>query len=230
MIMSNKKLYQAGFVAAIVSTLGWLAFIMGTTGLPDLSGIDDPSTLFLALKDARTSYLLYGWGGVIGAFLTIPYVLAVYYATRQAGSIRLLAMMAGVIGAVLAAMAFMGDTLTQVYFYVPAAQEASIDQLPMLAVVARFSGDVFEVAWFVGSFLVYGLGIGLLAFYAWQTGVGSKWINGIGLIAGVTGLIWLRPFLPFLNPATTILSLLNILTVTIWAIGISASLVRHKET
>jgi len=225
--MKNGSLYKVGLVAAILSTIGWLAYILGSMSLPDVSGLDG-RPFFQAFQDARSTYLLYSWGGVFGALLTIPYVLAFRAATREEVGVRSLATAAAVIGAVLTALGFM-KTLTTVYLVVPAALEASADQLPMMQIAARFAGDVFEVPWFFGSFLAYGIGVGLLAVHALRAAKGPKWVNVVGVVGGISGIIWLRPFLPFLLPLTTLGSMVNILTVTIWCIGLSAALVRRPD-
>ena len=92
---------------------------------------------------------------------------------------------------------------------------------------AKFAGYAFEVPWFLGSFLTYGLGAGLLSLHALRAKVGPKWV---GIVGGISGIIWLREFLPFLLPLTTIGSLINIVTISIWCIGLSTSLVRKVAT
>ena len=99
----------------------------------------------------------------------------------------------------------------------------------MLDVAAQAATKVFEVAWFFGSFLAYGLGVGLMAFYARRAAIGPGWLNWLGMIAGVTGLIWLRFFIPALQPLELLGSLLNILLIFIWSIGLSVVLVRRGE-
>jgi len=222
--MKNGSLYKVGLVAAIFSTVGWVVYILGSASLPDVSALDGRQ-FFQAFQDARVTYLLYSWGGVFGALLTIPYVLAIHAATGEEVGVRSLVSTTAVIGAVLTALGFM-KTLTTVYLVVPAALEASADQLPMMQIAARFAGDMFEVPWFFGSFLAYGIGIGLLAVHALRSAKGPKWVNIVGVVGGISGIIWLRPFLPFLMPLTTPGSLVNILTVTVWCIGLSAALVR----
>ncbi|MCP4542944.1 MAG: hypothetical protein GY832_37980 [Chloroflexi bacterium] len=225
--MLNKSLYKVGLVAAILSTVGWFAYVFGSMSSPDMSGLDGRQ-LFQAYQDARSTLMFYSWGGVFGALLTIPYALAFHYATKDAGAVRSLATTTLVIGSVLTALGFM-KTLTHVYFFTPAALAAPADQLQMIEIAARFAGQVFEVPWFFGSFLAYGLGAGLMAVHAWRTATGPKWLNGVGIVAGLSGIVWLRHFFPFLMPLEALGSLVNILTVTVWCIGLSVVLVRQKE-
>ncbi|MCP5097558.1 MAG: hypothetical protein GY943_18585 [Chloroflexi bacterium] len=201
---------------------------MAATG-PDLSLIDDPQQYFQALQDARSTRLLYGWGGVLGTLLTIPYILAFHYATEDAGSVRIVATTTAVIGSVLTAVGFMSTALSSAYFLLPMALESAPEALAMMKIAATFSTRVFEVMWWVGSFLAYGLGVGLMSIHAWHSTSAPKWINGVGIVGGLSGIIWLRHFIPFLLPLTTPLSLVNILTVSIWAIGLSVALARQES-
>jgi hypothetical protein len=226
--VSKRSLYSAGLVAAILSTLSWFAFIFGQLSLPHLSAIDDPLQYFQMIQDSRSVFLLYGWGGVVGTLLTVPYIVAFYEAIKDAGPMVLLSMIVALIGVVLATFGFF-KPLTTVYEYVPLGLEASPEALPSLKVAAAVSVGVFEIPWALGSFLLFGLGFGLIAYYAWRTATGPKWLNVVGLAAGLSGIVWLTPFLPFLEPVATFLRFLNILTIMIWSIGLSVVLVRLIE-
>ncbi|MBT3187759.1 MAG: hypothetical protein HN736_09165 [Anaerolineae bacterium] len=225
--MSNKSMYKVGLTTAILSAFGWIAFILGSTGGPDystLSGLE----LFQAWNENRFGRLLYGWGGVFGALLSIPYFLSFHYALKETGSVRSVTTVAAVIGSVLAAFGFF-KPLTMVYAWVPAALEASPDALPMIEIAANYASGLFEVPWWIGSFLAYSLGVGLFAYYAFRTDTGPKWLNIVGILGGITGIIWLRYFFPVLYNWEFIGSILNILMIFIWSIGLSASLLKTES-
>ena len=78
--MSNKSLYTVGLAAAILSTLSWVAFIVA--GNPSYSGLSGRE-LFQAWQNDRIGWLLYGWGGVFGALLSIPYFQAFHRALKD---------------------------------------------------------------------------------------------------------------------------------------------------
>jgi len=223
--MSNKSLYKVGLAAAILSTIGWLAFI--AAGNPDYSEING-FELFQMWQSDRSRWLLYGWGGIFGALFSIPYFLSFHYALKNTGSVRSVATTAAIIGSVLAAFGFFG-TLTMIYAWVPAALEASPDALPIIEITARYSSALFEVPWWIGSFLAYGLGVGLFAYYAWRNDTGPKWLNGVGIIGGLSGIIWLRYFFPVLYTWELLGSIVNILTIMIWSIGLSAAILRNES-
>ena len=147
--MTNRNLYRIGLAAAILSTVGWLAYILGSTGSPDVSEIHG-RMLFETYNDARSTYLLYGWGGIFGALLTIAYALSFHHATDNAGSVRTLTTVAIVIGAVLTSLGFM-KSLTNIYYFDPAALEAGAAQMPQIEAAAKFAGYAFEVPWFLAA-------------------------------------------------------------------------------
>jgi hypothetical protein len=127
----------------------------------------------------------------------------------------LLAMIVALIGAVLTTFGFF-KPLILVYFHTPVGLEANTETLPLLKVAAEVSLDIFEGPWFLGSFLIFGLGFGLIAYYAWRTATGPKWLNGVGIMVGLSGLVWLNPFLPsFFGSLTVLLIVVNILTVIV---------------
>jgi hypothetical protein len=120
--------------------------------------------------------------------------------------------------------------LALVYFHLPLSLEARPEDLPFLKLTTEVSLELYESPWFLGSFLMFGLGFGLIAYYGWRTATGPKWLNGVGIVAGLSGLVWLAPFLPpFLGPLTGFLIPLNILTVMVWSIGLSIVLVRQRD-
>ncbi len=121
----------------------------------------------------------------------------------------------------------MSTALSPAYFLLPMALESAPEALAMMKIATTFSTRVFEVMWWVGSFLAYGLGVGLMSIHAWHSTSTPKWINGVGIVGGLSGIIWLRHFLPFLMPVAALFSLVNILTIIIWSIGLAVALARR---
>ena len=224
--MEHQSLYRAGLISAIVSTVGWIAYILGSTqaSIPlSLTGSD----WFTALEEARFGFALYGWGGTIGTLFSIPYVLAFHAATERSGSVRGIATIGAIIGAAFTFLGFV-EPLTKVHFILPAGDGISGSELALLEASARALEYVFEVPWFLGSFLIYGFGSTLLAWYALKSTQTPKWINVVGIIGGAAGLTWLRPFIPIPEFLTLPMSLLNIVLLSVWCIALSASLVQRS--
>jgi len=226
--MPKTSFYKAALVAAILSAVSWIVYIVGGMSLPAMSEISDPLQFFQTIQDTRPAWLMYGWSGIFGTLLSIPYIIAFYYAMKDNGPVILLSMIIALIGAALTIFGFFSP-LTLVYFYVPLGLEASPESLPLFKAAAQVAVEVFEMPWLFGSFLIFGFGFALIAYYGWRTSTGPKWLNVVGMLAGLAGVVWLETFLPFLQPIGVILRLSNILLIFVWSIGLSIVLVRQKE-
>jgi len=226
--MSNKNYYKVALTAAILSAVSWIFFILGGMSKPPLSEISDPLQFFQTIQDSRIAWLMYGWGGIFGTLLSIPYIIAFYNAMKDSGPGILLSMITALIGATLATFGFFSP-LTTLYYYLPVGLVATPEYLPVFKAASEVAVQVFEAPWFVGSFLIFGLSFGLIAYFGWRTSTGPKWLNVVGMLAGLTGIIWLENYLPFLQPIGVILRLSNILLIFVWSIGLSSALVRQKE-
>ena len=124
--MANKHLYRVALIAAILSAVSWFAFVFGQLSLPALSEIDDPHLFFQTIQDTRTNFLLYGWGGVLGTLLCVPYLLAFYTAMKESSSVVplvLLSLIIALIGTVLTVIGFF-KPLTIIYTYVPISSQS----------------------------------------------------------------------------------------------------------
>jgi hypothetical protein len=228
--MSNKALYRVGLIAAILSAVSWFAFVYGQLNLPALSEIDDPLRWFQTYQEARTFFLLYGWGGSLGTLLMVPYVLAFYKVVKVKAPLVSMPVIYAFIGVTLTILGFF-KPLTAIYTYVPMGLAADPETLPFLKTASALAVEVLELPWNVGSFLVFGLGIGMIAYYAWRTATGPALLNWVGIIGGIAGITWLAAYLPiFGGPLRVILIIVNILGIIIWSIGLSIVLVRQDSS
>jgi hypothetical protein len=156
--VNNKKLYRTALIAAVLSTLGWVAYILGSSGMPDLAAANDSSHYIAMIREARPAMLLFGWDGVTGTLFVIPYLVAFHEANEEAGTIRSVPVLIAVIGVVFTAVGFMSNSPSPVYFMLPGTLEAGAESLPQMLIAMEFAADASEAGWWVGSFMVYGVG------------------------------------------------------------------------
>ena len=196
--MSNRDLYRAGLIAAILSAVSWFAFVYGQLNLPNLSEIDDPLGWFEKVEETRTFFILYGWGGTLGTLLMVPYVLAFYKGLKGEAPLVSMPVVYAFIGVALTVLGFF-KPLTAIYTYAPMGLAVDQEALPFLKTASTVAIEVYELPWNIGSFLLFGLGAGLIAYYAWRTATGPAWLNWVGIVGGVAGITWLAAYLPLLG-------------------------------
>jgi len=222
------NIYKIGLYSAIVSAISWVAYVFAGTGFPDLAAAESPLEYFQLFSGARMSYLVYGWAGVLGTLLVVPYVLAFYDALKSS-SAALLALVVSLLGVALATIGFF-KPLAAIYYLVPLALEAAEELLPTYRVAVEVTLQILEGPWNLGSFLVFGLGFFLFALLSGQQRVAPSWVNGVGLLAGLAGLVWLNGMFNVLpSVMVTVMVLTNIVGAIVWSISFSVILHRSKR-
>jgi hypothetical protein len=226
--MSNKSLYRAGLVFAILMSVSWIAYVIGGMSQPDTSDLG-PAASILAIVESGWPATLAIWGGVLGSLFTIPAFLVYFVGFGRRAPVLLIPVAFVVVGAVFVALAFMMDAASLRYIYAPALAGKSAAEAGQFAFVARIAVDSIEVAWDVGSFLAYGFGSLWTAILLLRVAGVPKWINVVGIIGGLAGLAWMIDFVPFTLPLADIWLPINILAVIVWMIALSAVLARTDE-
>jgi len=224
---SQRTLPFLALICAILSTLFWILYVLTATGSPRLPSLSEPVARLEALNEASLAYLSYGWAGAFGAFLSIPYMFGIVYSMDKAGPQRWVALLTGIIGAVLTGVAFLSVSLSAIYYLLPSAA-ASSELAQEFAVAIEITLRGQEATWFFGSFLAYGLAVSWMATDALRTKTGPAWINRIGIIGGIAGVIWLRPFIPVLMQFAVLGSITNIVLLSVWAIGLTFALWKNS--
>jgi hypothetical protein len=226
--MSNRGLYRTGLVFAVLMSLGWIAYVAGGMSRPDTSDLG-PAASILALVESGWPVTLSIWGGVLGSLFTIPAFLVYFVGFGRKAPVLLIPVAFVVVGAIFVALAFMMDAGSLAYTYAPGLEGKSITDADQLAFVARIAVDAIEVTWDIGSFLAYGVGALWTAILLVRLAGVPKWVNIIGIIGGLAGLVWIADFLPFALPLASVWLPLNILAIMVWMIALSAVLARTSE-
>lgn len=55
------------------------------------------------------------------------------------------------------------------------------EQLPLIKTTAQLSSELLELSWNIGSFLIFGVGYGVMAYGMLQAALGQRWLIGIGI-------------------------------------------------
>ncbi len=226
--MSHKGLYQCGLLCAVLTTLGWVAFVAGMVGgsAPPGAGLVEE---YLA-NAASTGTLLYLWGGVLGSLAVIPVFVALAVGfIRETGSILLAPITLAIVGTGFLTLGFTVDVGSSVYYFSPAVAEADPQTAAAMVQAAQIAQDSIEATWAIGSFLAYGGPFVWLAILLFRASRVPAWLNWIGIIGGLGGFVWIGSFVP-LPPIGPLPLLLNIVLGMVWLLGVSLILVRTGAT
>ena len=228
--MSYKGLFQTGLVFAILMSISWILFVACLMNSPDTSGLDEAGQ-YLAFSTENGSAMLYLWGGLLGSLFTIPVYLVVYKGFGRVSPTLIIPVVFGIVGAALLALSYMVDPGSQGYTFGPRIAEANTSEAANLVLMATYAQDSIEFTWDFSSFLAYGLALIWIPLLLLRSTNSSKFLNYIGIIGGLAGLVWLFDLLPFTPPSGFgfILVAVNILAVIVWMIGITVQLVKQPE-
>lgn len=222
--MSHRGLYQTGLTFAILTTLGWVIFVLGLVGGSPVSGAG-PVADYLADAES-TSSLLYLWGGVLGSLAVVPVYAALAVGFWQdTGSVLLAPIALAIVGVVMLTLGFTVDVGSALYQHAPTIAGATQEDAVAMVLAAQMAQDSIEVTWAIGSFLAYGGPFVWLAVLFFRANRVPKWLNWIGVVGGLGGFVWISNFVP-IPPIGPLPLLINIVMGMVWLVGVSLVLVR----
>lgn len=225
--IDTKRFRALGLWAAILSTICWGGFIYASVITPPEPQGGAAILEYYAAN--RGIFLLYGWSGTLAALLSAVYVIVFVLLNDRVGAERFVALFFGALGAVWTAAGFLTGGLSATYFLLARAQDAVLAGIDARAslVTLEIAADVYEAPWFFGSFLIYGLAVLWIASDGLRTRFGPRWLHLTGAVGAICGIVWLRPFLPVLTPVFVPGLMLNVVLLSVWAIGYAAFLYRR---
>jgi len=222
--VSNRGLYQAGLVFAMLTALAWALFVIGLVSAP--SGQDAGPVAGYVADAASTGTILYLWGGVARWLCIVQVYLSICLGfARETGSVLLAPVGLALMGAAFLTLGFMVDTRSAVYTFAPVVAQADQLSAESTLVAAQFAQDSIEMTWSMGSFLAYGGPIVWIAILLFRSNRVPSWSNLAGVVAGLAGFVWILSWLP-LPPAGPIPLLVNIVLGMVWFVGLALVLVR----
>ena len=227
--MSDKGLYKTGLVCAVLTALSWAAFVYGMIASPK----DPIETLadFMAFAGSGGA-LAYLWGGIFGSLLVIPVFLAIYHGFRQEiGSLLVVPVSFGIVGAALLALGFMVDSGSSAYQYKLDLAASEGPNTEILIQAAQLAQNSIEMTWAMGSILAYGLAIVWMAVLLLRSDRVPGWLNWLGIVGGAAGFVWALRWIPIPAPQSAGIMLLmaNIILGMVWLIGVARILTQPNE-
>ncbi len=228
--MSDKGLYQTGVVFAVLTAVGWILFVVGSLSFPQVEEAGAVES-YLARADS-SAVLLYTWGGVLGSLSAIPVFLAFFQGfRRETGSVLAVPVTFAIVGVAFLTMGFMVDTGSLIYYFGPVVEGAEGQDAALIVKAAQLAQDSIEVTWAIGSFLAYGGSIVWMAILLLRASGAPRWMNWVGITAGLAGFVWLVRFVPVSVPqsAGIILLFANIVLSLVWLVGLAIILARADE-
>jgi hypothetical protein len=223
--------------SAFIRTGGWLGIFSGiailisslTTAITSSTPRpEDPSEMAEFLVEVGTNgtfFHLYGWLGLIGLVLAVPFTYGLFLLVRGAlkeawtGSIFMVA------GLIVLFPAYVLAMLTATSL-VPLDQDIGGSAVDSIYVVFKALGGMATLLFLFGSLLTFSIAPWLLSIAWLKTTTSPRWIGWLGVFAGVTGLAWAGLLLE--EPG--ILQLfwaINAFANIIWIIAIGATMARN---
>jgi len=219
-----------------IPTGGWAGILSGTAVLVSslttviTSSIvrpEDPSEVAAFLTDVAASgyaFHLYGWSGLIGLVLAVPFTYALFLLVRGALNEAWLGAIFMVAGLIVLFPAYILAMLTTTRLSPLFDVSGESTAVSIYVVFESFAG-VATLMFLLGSLLTFSIAPGLLSVAWLRTRTTPRWIGWLGVFAGVTGLAWAGMLLddPELLP---LIWAINAFANIIWIIAAGATMAR----
>ena len=226
-VKRNLTFSSFGAVCSFVSTAAWIAYVAALPAVTGAAAAGDIVERYRALERVRFALGVVSWGGLWGALLAIPAVFAFYRAFRKEDDLLRVPLIASLIGLSFLTLSHTAIRLTLLYYFAPAVLEARSEALPILIKIGDALSWVLSQLEFVGSFLAYGLGVGLFGLLTLRQKGIPRPVSVLGIVCGAFGLLWLAGYFPFELPAwLAIIPYANIAAALIWYVAMAVILLK----
>jgi hypothetical protein len=216
-LKNERAFFIFGSICAFVSVAAWIGYVIALPSVTAAASASDIVERFRALDGVRFALSVQSWGGLWGALLGIPAFYAFFRAFRRDDGLLRIPLIAAVIGLGFIALSHTAIRLSLLYHFGPAVLDARPEALPIMAKIGDAMSWALSQLEFVGSFLAYGAGIGLFAFFTLSRDGIAKIISILGIVCGAAGVMWMAGYLPLEMPGwLPVLAYLNIALALIW--------------
>jgi hypothetical protein len=230
--MNERRTFiRTGGWVGILSGLAILVSSLTTAITSSIARPDDSSEVaaFLAEVDSNVySFHVYGWFGLIGLILAVPFTYGLFLLVRKALNEAWLGAVFMWAGLIVLFPAYVLALLTAT------SLSPLFDDLGELAadsiyVVFKSFGGLAALLFLLGSLLTFSIAPGLLSVAWLRTRTSPRWIGWFGVFAGVTGLAWAGLLLedPGLLP---LIWAINAFANIIWIIAAGVTMARFQTS
>lgn len=223
-----------------IRTGGWVGILSGvailvsslTTAITaSIARPDDPSEVaeFLAEVDSNVySFHVYGWLGLIGLVLAVPFTYGLFLLVRKALNEAWLGAIFMWAGLIVLFPAYVLAMLTATSLS-PLFDDLGESAADSIYVVFKSFGGLAALLFLLGSLLTFSIAPGLLSVAWLRTATSPRWIGWLGVFAGVTGLAWAGLLLE--DPGLlSLIWAINAFANIIWIIAAGVTMARFQNS
>jgi len=179
--------------------------------------------------------VIYSWLGLAGTVLLMASMWGIYElleASGKSGALKL-GVSAMLIGSVFLILLYLAAYIGAVSVNSPMWEELTVQATPDTGLLLDMISEVNLVAniaivWFA-SVLGYGVGPLFIVIAAWRTTAVPQWLNWLGLVSGLLGLLW-AGWGWLLGPENILILLPGVILAYLWQLSWGVNMIRHKET
>ena len=211
-------------MAILVSSL--TTFITSSIARPeDPSGVAE----FLVEVDSNAySFHVYGWFGLIGLILAVPFTYGLFLLVRKALNEAWLGAVFMWAGLIVLFPAYVLAMLTATSLS-PLFDDLGESAADSIYVIFKTFGGLGTLLFLLGSLLTFSIAPGLLSVAWLRTGTSPRWIGWLGVFAGATGLAWVGLLLE--NPGLlSLIWAINAFANIIWIIAAGVTMTRFQNS
>jgi len=223
-IKSGGLLGVASGIAILLSSL--MTFVTASVARPDVpSELND---FFADLDTSGYAFHLYGWLGLIGLVLAVPFTYGLFLMVRGALSHAWLGAVGMWSGLVVLFPAYVFSIL-MVTKLTPLFTDLGGSAADSVFVVYETYVGFGSILFLLGSMLTFSLAPWLLSIAWLRTGAGARWIGWLGVFAGVTGLTWAGLLLEEPGALAAVWAVNAFANIT-WMIAIGVTMARSQAS
>jgi len=223
-----------------IRTGGWLGILSGVAILlsslitvitSSIARPEGPSEVAAFLTDVASSgyaFHLYGWLGLLGLVLAVPFTYGVFLLVRGALAEAWLGAIFMVAGLIVLFPAYTLAMLTTTTLS-PLFDDLGEPVADSIYVVLKSFTGFAALLFLLGSLLTFSIAPGLLSIAWLRTRTSPRWIGWLGVFAGISGLAWAGMLLDDPGPLPLIWAI-NAFANIIWIIAAGVTMTRLQQS